>query len=122
MDHRFTTLDELITFARHAKRAGVSALNLVQIQKTAACPGPWYNGLQLCDHINGSYPAADGTLEQWQQMLAEIKPMRLMWWTNPDYWSVQGQVWAQAAANKNSDVVCAADIRTVAGMLHWHAN
>ena len=54
MDHRFTTFDELYTFATDAKKAGVSALMLVQIQKTEACPGPWYNGLQLCDHINGS--------------------------------------------------------------------
>ena len=45
-----------------------------------ACPGPWYGGLQMCEHINGSYPAAEGTLERWQQMLQKIKPMRLMWW------------------------------------------
>ena len=37
-------------------------------------------------------------------MLREIKPMRLMWWINPVYWSVQGQAWKQAAANKESDV------------------
>ena len=77
---------------------------LVQIQKTEACPGNWYNGLQLCDHINGSYPAADGTLERWQKMVEDLKPMRLMWWTNPTYWSVQGQVWSQAVADKSSDV------------------
>ena len=104
VDHRFSTFDELLTFARKAKKAGVSAIMLVQIQKTAACPGPWYNGLQNCDHINGSNPAADGSLAQWRQMLDEIKPVRLMWWTNPSYWSVQGQVWAEATANKDSDV------------------
>jgi hypothetical protein len=104
VDHRFITFAELLKFARGAKRAGVSALMLVQIQKTEKCPGPWYNGLQLCDHINGSFPAADGTLAEWQAMVAELKPMRLMWWTNPTYWSVQGQVWAQAAADKDSDV------------------
>lgn len=54
VDHRFTTLDELETFADDSKRAGVSALMLVQVQKTRSCPGGWYNGLQLCDHINGS--------------------------------------------------------------------
>ena len=45
-----------------------------------ACPGPWYGGLQMCEHINGSYPAAEGMLERWQQMLQKIKPMRFMWW------------------------------------------
>ena len=30
--------------------------------------------------------------------------MRLMWWTNPAYWSVQGEVWAQASKDKDSDV------------------
>ena len=104
VDHRFSTFDELVTFARNAKKAGVSALMLVQIQKTASCPGPWYNGLQLCDHINGTYPAADGNLTAWQKMVEEIKPMRLMWWTNPDYWSVQGPVWKEATKNKDSDV------------------
>lgn len=64
----------------NAKKAGVSALMLVQIQKTEACPGSWYNGLQLCDHINGENPAADGTVEQWQQLAEDLKPMRLMWW------------------------------------------
>ena len=83
VDHRFTTFDELYSFATDAKKAGVSALMLVQIQKTEACPGPWYNGLQLCDHINGSYPVASGSLAQWKHMLAEIAPMRLMWWNNP---------------------------------------
>ena len=86
VDHRFTTLHELSAFARNAKKAGVGALMLVQIQKTEACPGPWYNGLQLCDHINGSYPVPDGSLAEWQKMLEEIKPMRLMWWNNPTYW------------------------------------
>jgi hypothetical protein len=126
VDHRFSTFAELRKFALDAKRAGVSALMLVQIQKTASCPGPWYpipshpipsrpnaacahvrawwrylpsergipslffipshpsrpipsyryNGLQLCDHINGSYPAADGSLAQWRAMLEQIKPMR----------------------------------------------
>ena len=104
VDHRFSTFPELLTFARNAKKAGVSALMLIQIQKTSQCPGPWYNGLQLCDHINGSYPAADGTLAEWRAMLNEIRPMRLMWWTNPTYWSVQGPVWAQATADKTSDV------------------
>jgi hypothetical protein len=104
VDHRFSTLDELVRFAREAKKAGVSALMLVQIQKTSACPGPWYNGLQNCEHINGSYPAADGSLERWRAMLDEIKPMRLMWWTNPSYWSVQGPVWSAAVADTRSDV------------------
>ena len=104
VDHRFTTLDQLELFAAEAKLAGVSALMLVQVQKTAACPGNWYNGLQLCDHINGSYPAADGSLDRWQQMLQRIKPMRLMWWTNPAYWSTQGKVWSEASADRHSDV------------------
>merc|ERR1719199_1698579 len=30
--------------------------------------------------------------------------MRFMWWANLNYWSVQGQVWAQALADNNSDV------------------
>ena len=77
---------------------------LVQIQKTEACPGSWYNGLQLCDHINGANPAADGTLEQWQQLAEDLKPMRLMWWNNPTYWSVQGPVWEVAKADKHGDV------------------
>ena len=104
VDHRFSSFDELYTFALNAKKAGVSAVMLVEIQKTSACPGPWYNGLQLCDHINGSYPAPDGSLPQWRQMLREIAPMRLMWWTNMVYWSTQGQVWAQARADRTSDV------------------
>jgi len=104
VDHRFLTFDRLESFARKAKLAGVSVLMLVQIQKTEACPGPWYNGLQLCDHINGSNPAADGTLGQWQALVQELKPMRLMWWMNPTYVSVQGQIWAQAKADKLSAV------------------
>ena len=64
IDHRFTDFATLEAFAKDAKQAGVSALMLVQIQKTESCPGSWYNGLQLCDHINGENPAADGTLEQ----------------------------------------------------------
>ena len=104
VDHRFTTFDELARFSRDAKRAGVSVVMLVQVQKTAACPGWWYNGLQLCDHINGTVPAADGTLDDWQALVAELRPMRFMWWTNMDYWSTQGPVWAQAAAAPRSDV------------------
>ena len=77
---------------------------LVEIQDTRACPGPWYNGLQLCGHINGSFPIVDGTLAEWRQMLDELRPLRLMWWVNPTYWSTQGPVWAQATANKHSDV------------------
>ena len=77
---------------------------LVSIQSTANCPGPWYNGLQLCDHINGSYPVESGTLEEWQAMVREIRPMRLMWWSNHAYWSTQGAVWRQAAADPRSDV------------------
>lgn len=45
-----------------------------------------YNGLQLCGHINGSYPVSDGSLEEWQAMVQDLKPMRLMWWMNPTYW------------------------------------
>ena len=37
-------------------------------------------------------------------MLREIRPMRLMWWTNVAYWSTQGQVWAAATENIQSDV------------------
>ena len=80
IENRFSTFDELYRFAHDAKKAGVSALMLIEIQKTKQCPGPWYNGLQLCDHINGSYPAPDGSLAQWRQMLDEIRPVRLMWW------------------------------------------
>ena len=69
VDHRFSSFDELYTFALNAKKAGVSAIMLVEIQKTSACPGPWYNGLQLCDHINGTNPAADGSLDQWRRLL-----------------------------------------------------
>lgn len=29
----------------------------------------------MCEHINGSFPAADGSLEKWQAMLADIRPM-----------------------------------------------
>ena len=89
IDHRFTSFRELERFARDAKKAGASTLMLVQIQKTASCPGSWYGGLQLCDHINGSYPVPDGSLEQWQALVQELKPMRLQWWWNPVYWSVQ---------------------------------
>ena len=47
IDHRFTDFDTMKSFALDAKKAGVSALMLVQIQKTEACPGSWYNGLQV---------------------------------------------------------------------------
>ena len=47
VDHRFSTFDELFRFAVDAKRAGAGALMLVEIQKTAECPGSWYGGLQL---------------------------------------------------------------------------
>ncbi|KAL1499974.1 hypothetical protein AB1Y20_012653 [Prymnesium parvum] len=104
VDHRFYTFAALRRFALDARRAGVSALMLVSIQKTRRCPGPWYNGLQLCDHINGSYPVDGGSLEEWQAMLREIRPMRLMWWTNPTYWSTQGGVWAEAKASRDSGV------------------
>jgi hypothetical protein len=104
IDHRFSTFDAFKTFGTNAKKAGVSALMLIQPHKTEACPGPWYNGLQLCDHINGTFPASDGTLEGWQKLVQELKPMRLMWWTNMNYWSVQGQVWKQALAAKESYV------------------
>ena len=30
------------------------------------------------------------TLAEWQQMLVEIRPVRLMWWANFAYWSTQG--------------------------------
>lgn len=104
VNHRFTTFADFAAFALDAKKAGVSVLMVMKVQKTASCPGPWYAGLQMCDHINGSYPAADGTLELWQALLKEIRPMRLMWWWNPVYWSVQGEVWAAAAADRTSDV------------------
>lgn len=39
VDHRFSTFDEFASFARNSKKAGVSVLMLVQIQKTEACPG-----------------------------------------------------------------------------------
>ena len=70
--------EELKRFATSAKKAGVSVVQLVGVQKRQQCPGPWYGGeidrheellslsrssadpqciatgLQLCDHINGS--------------------------------------------------------------------
>ena len=82
VDHRFSTFAELEHFAKDAKKAGVSALMLVEIQNTSSCPGPWYNGLQLCEHINGDYPVADGSLSRWQRLIRELRPMRLMWWVN----------------------------------------
>ena len=104
IDHRFLDFPTLLTFARQSKLAGVSNLMLVQIQNTTSCPGGWYNGLQLCNHINGSFPAAGGNLSSWQAMVDELKPMRLSWWTNPTYWSTQGSVWATAAGDPLSDV------------------
>ena len=92
-DHRFSTFEAFETFARDAKQAGVGALMLVDIQKTEKCPGGWYNGLQLCDHINGSFPAAGGTLEKWQALTADLKPMRLMWWMNPTCESPYSCLW-----------------------------
>ena len=88
VDHRFSTFTAMQSFARDAEKAGVSILMLVSVQKTSKCPGPWYNGLQLCDHINGSYPVEDGhgdpgSLAEWQALVKELRPMRLMWWTNP---------------------------------------
>ena len=62
VDHKFHNFTEFAKFSRAAKQAGVSVVNLVNPHKTAACPGPWYGGLQLCEHINGSFPARDGTL------------------------------------------------------------
>jgi hypothetical protein len=104
VSHKFQTFDDFKSFARKAKQAGVSSLMLVGVNKIASCPGPWYSGLQLCDHINGSFPAADGTLEEWQQVLQEIKPMRLQWWWNPTYWSTQGEVWKEAEADPHGSV------------------
>ena len=106
VDHRFSTFSELLTFATDAKAAGASVLMLIQLQKSENCPGSWYNGLQMCDHLNGSYPVNndEGSLEQWQVMLKMIKPMRLMVWWNVDYWSVQGDVWKQAVEDQSSDV------------------
>lgn len=77
---------------------------LEKINKMHSCPGPWYNGLQMCEHINGTFPAADGSLEKWKKMLQDIRPMRLMWWWNPAYWSTQGAVWKKAAASPKSNV------------------
>ena len=99
VDHQFTTFAELKTSARAAKQAGVSVLQLVGPQKRQACPGPWYGGLQLCDHINGSFPAGDGTLEEWNALVEEVRPLRFMWWTNLIYWSSQGPVFKQALAD-----------------------
>lgn len=104
VDVRFSTMDNLEVFAKNAKQAGVSVLMLVAINNITSCPGPWYNGLQLCEHINGTYPIVDGTLERWQKLVADIKPMRMMWWMNPTYWSTQGSVWKHATADHSSDV------------------
>ena len=104
VDHRFLSFAELRSFAMQAKRAGASALMVVQPQDTVDCPGSWYNGLQLCGHINGTNPAADGSVEDWQKLATDLEPVKLMWWTNPVYWSVQGEVWKQAASDRASDV------------------
>eukprot|EP00039_Didymoeca_costata_P024594 m.10789 g.10789 ORF g.10789 m.10789 type:complete len:592 (+) comp4319_c0_seq2:479-2254(+) len=37
-------------------------------------------------------------------MLRKIEPVKLIWWINPTYWSVQGEVWATAIEDKASDV------------------
>ena len=42
--------------------------------------------------------------QEWQALVKELKPMRLMWWANFDYWSVQGPIWAQAKRDKTSDI------------------
>ena len=80
--YRFSTFDELEVFARNAKRAGVSALILTKVHDMRPCAGSRYNELQLCAHINGSYPVPDGSLEQWQMMVRNLRPMRLMWRVN----------------------------------------
>jgi hypothetical protein len=106
LDHPFSTLAELREFGLQAKKAGVSVVELVGPQKTKRCPGVWCGGLGLCDHINGSFPADDptATLAEWRQMLKEIHPVRLMWWSNFAYWSTQGEVAEQAMADPTSDV------------------
>eukprot|EP01051_Picozoa_sp_SAG22_P002215 SAG22_NODE_98_length_20720_cov_17.226662_2_plen_1113_part_00 len=104
LDHQFSTFAELKRFATDAKRAGVSVVQLVGVQKRQQCPGPWYGGLQLCDHINGSYPAMDGSLAEWQAMVHDLKPLRFMWWTNLAYWSAQGPVFKQALADPENGV------------------
>ena len=106
VDHPFSTLKELRAFGLAAKKAGVSVVELVGPQKTKRCVGYWCGGLGLCDHINGSMPADDpeATLADWQQMLKDIRPVRLMWWANFAYWSTQGEVAMQAMADPTSDV------------------
>ena len=47
---RFTTFEELRVFARNAKKAGVSVLMLVQLQKSASCPGNCYCDLDSPSH------------------------------------------------------------------------
>ena len=100
VDHPFTTLAELREFGLQAKKAGVSAVELVGPQRTKRCVGYWCGGLGLCDHINGSFPADDpkATLAEWRQMLQEIRPVRLMWWANFAYWSTQARPEAYASA------------------------
>ena len=44
VDHRFSTLAELRSFARGAKQAGVSTLMLVGVNRIGECPGSWYGG------------------------------------------------------------------------------
>ena len=73
VDHPFTTLPELRSFALAAKRAGVSVVELVGPQKDSRCVGYWCGGLGLCDHINGSFPAKDGTLAEWRQVRMRVR-------------------------------------------------
>jgi len=96
VDHQYSSFEGLKSAAEAAKKAGVSVLMLVGAHKIDACPGGWYGGLQLCDDINGDYPIRDASLREWQQFVQDIKPMKLMWWANFDYWSVQGPVWKKA--------------------------
>ena len=98
VDHRFTAFDELARAARRGRCCVSVARDARAGAKTAACPGCALTprGLQLCDHINGTVPAADGTVDAWQALVAELRPMRFMWWTNMDYWSA-GPVWPRAA-------------------------
>ena len=43
-------------------------------------------------------------IQEWQALVKELKPLRLMWWANFDYWSVQGPIWAMAKLDKASDI------------------
>ena len=51
LDHQFRSFAELKIFATNARKAGVSVVQLVGVQKRASCPGPWYGGLQLCERV-----------------------------------------------------------------------